>query len=95
MRAVQLHGADISVRPVTADEAHDLQFHIARCHGFKLKLVKRCAHIFVVWNLELADFVEWPALVIRCKERELLQVMGPLGVDVNGERGDGRRLFLA
>ena len=95
MRAVQLHGADISVRPIVECETNDLQFHIARCHGFKLKLVKRRAHIFVVWNLEFADFFEWPTLVIRCKERELLQVIVPLGVDVNGERGDGRRLFLA
>ena len=72
MRAVQLHGADISVRPIVECETNDLQFHVARFYGFKRKLVKRRAHIFVVWDLEFADFFERPTLLIRGKQRELL-----------------------
>ena len=43
--------------------------------GSKLELMKRCTHVLVVWNLEFTDLLERPALGVRCKAPEFLQVV--------------------
>ena len=92
---IQLHCADITVGSIAMVKVCDLKFDKARGDRLKLKLMKWRSHVLVVWNLEFIDLLEWPTFSVRCKQSKFLQVVIRLVINIDGKRGNLRRLFLA